>query len=139
MLEKGKKYIEMPPRDFGHIEETTDELGNTIYNVTTKIIAEFSNQQEDFIFRTITKIGEEYGVLFVFNKEKIADALQKRTKKKVKITDAYPHRAYCPGCYTTLNLNIESIQNLESLPGFCSCCGQALDWEDLDPHDVPEM
>lgn len=129
LLEPGKKYINMPSTyDLFKLEESTNEVGDHICHLTTRVAEAFNDAQEDFILRTITNIGEERGIVFTYNKEKIADALRKRMKKPVKITDACPHRAYGPSCYMTLNLNIDAISDPTHLPGYCSCCGQALDW-----------
>lgn len=132
MLEKGKKYISIKTPEIFKLEESKrDDLGKTIYNITSRIYAEFNKQQEEFIIKHITKIGEEYGIAFSFDKEKIADALKKRTKKAVNITDAYPHKAYCPSCYMNLCLNVEAIRDTKHVPSYCSMCGQYLDWSDI--------
>lgn len=133
LLETGKKYINMPHAyDIFKLEKSMNDAGDHIYNITTRVVESFNDAQEDFILRTITKIGEERGIVFSYNKEKIADALRKRMAKKVEIAKTLtPQWAYCPSCYTALNINVEAIGNPEHLPGYCSCCGQALDWSDI--------
>lgn len=130
MLEKGKKYISIP-EVFKSEKIEQPDLGKTMYNITARIIAEFNNQQEEFICKQIAKIGEEYGIEFVFNKEKIADAIKHRIAKKVNVTDAYPHKVYCPSCYMNLCLNVEAIRDTKHVPSYCSMCGQYLDWSDI--------
>lgn len=60
------------------------------------------------------------------------EALEKQIPVKPYITDAYPHRAYCPRCYKTLCRNVES-QPINNETKFCPFCGQALeDWSEED-------
>ena len=43
-------------------------------------------------------------------------------KLKWLITNAYPHRLYCPHCYRTNVYNIEILDN--KCPRYCMWCGK---------------
>lgn len=62
--------------------------------------------------------------------EKVIDALEKQIPKKPNRTEAYPHRLYCPVCFTTLCYNEEHKTIYVDDVRCCFNCSQAIDWSD---------
>lgn len=60
------------------------------------------------------------------------ECIEKQIPKKLKETDAYPHRLYCPYCNWTLCYIKENADGYRMLNMFLYCpeCGQAIDWSD---------
>lgn len=42
------------------------------------------------------------------------------------ITDAYPHRLYCPKCYRTNLYNVEVLTVEDGFPRYCMWCGEKI-------------
>ena len=60
----------------------------------------------------------------------LKEAVEKQIPKRLKETEAYPHRLYCPQCYFTLAFNKDNADFIKSnqMYNYCPSCGQALDW-----------
>lgn len=101
----------------------------TIDEITMKIKMDFEEKADEFVFYTLSNWLGQQEVCRV-NKEELIEAISKQTPIRPYITDAYPHRAYCPRCYKTLCRNVES-QTINNEMKYCPFCGQALeDWSE---------
>lgn len=62
------------------------------------------------------------------------EAIEKQIPKKIKETDAYPHRLYCPTCYCTLmrNKDNESLNSIKEAIKYCYNCGQSIDFSEVE-------
>lgn len=133
-VELDRTRLDIHPIDPYKLEESLDENGNTLYKLSTQMMAYFNNQQEEFILKAIHKIGDAYGIVYSFNSEKIADALNKSIQKKVKNVDRGPiddsgdrwYTPQCPHCDT-----IFRTYEVKQKPDYCCECGQHLDWSDI--------
>jgi hypothetical protein len=100
--------------------------------VTQKILVDSVENLEDAMVSEICKIAREKGVttLVLLEKQKIAEALEKATAKKVKrttrliksstpnIPDRYQESIACPSCLVPTSMVYK----------YCDQCGQKLDW-----------
>lgn len=60
------------------------------------------------------------------NKAETIEAEQVR-HERLLVTEAYPHRVYCGGCYKTLIPNEEYCYEKNQYPSYCMWCGAKLD------------
>ena len=113
------------------IDETLAD--SPMYKITKQISSAIVECQEDIIMSRIHEIGGDTYEEITVDKEKVLDMLRKYTLTKVKATDAYPHRLYCPTCYHTLVYNAKNLDSCRSrdILNNCSACGQRLDWSEF--------
>ena len=105
-----------------------DALGNTICNITNKILVEQVEKIDNKICERIKDIAILNGIdeIYVLDRNAIISALEKQMPKKpLEIEGDYTALyGICPNCKNTICDN-EDYK-------YCNDCGQALDWSDSE-------
>lgn len=100
-------------------------------NIVSEIAVKMVERYEAKVIEQIAMEAKAAGVasVTVLNKAAILDALNKQTRR-VPIKESLADRS-CPTCDAYLPFDALN-DSLTDAPSFCSKCGQALDWSEID-------
>lgn len=110
-----------------------NKISNYLDQVIEKIEFAVDDTLSDFALHEIYKeTGKE---VYTINTKQIAEAIAKQTAKKPWGEDLHGnvsenvHRFVCPTCHNFLAGRRTVEETPELLPGYCSVCGQKIDWK----------